>query len=281
MFLLLHGGGHTALSWALVTKELKRHHRVIALDLRGHGFTTVDNEDDLSMATMVEDVVRVLAACGLASAEVVVAGHSMGGALAVHVASDPRVRAVGVVVLDVVEGTAIAALGNMTAVLDHRPNTFPTVQAAIHWSLSSGMLRRVESACISIPPLLRRVEGGGTRGARGLEIVGGVQAMDLGSGGNGGNVGPYTWRTDLKASASHWRGWFEGLSQRFLKCPGRRMLILAGPDRLDKELTIAQMQGKYQLVMLPNAGHCIMEDAPLETAKVMLQFAGRYNFGKS
>lgn len=38
------------------------------------------------------------------------------------------------------------------------------------------------------------------------------------------------------------------------------MLLLAGTDRLDKELTIAQMQGKFQLVLLPSCGHAIQED---------------------
>ena len=42
----------------------------------------------------------------------------------------------------------------------------------------------------------------------------------------------------------HWQGWFEGLSQLFLSIPVPKMLILAGVDRLDKQLTIAQMQGE-------------------------------------
>lgn len=38
-------------------------------------------------------------------------------------------------------------------------------------------------------------------------------------------------------------------------CP--KMLLLAGTDRLDKVLTIGQMQGKFQLAVLPMAGHAI------------------------
>ena len=40
------------------------------------------------------------------------------------------------------------------------------------------------------------------------------------------------------------------------------MLLLAGMDRLDTELTVGQMQGKFQLTVLPKAGHAIHEDAP-------------------
>jgi protein phosphatase methylesterase 1 len=38
--------------------------------------------------------------------------------------------------------------------------------------------------------------------------------------------------------------WFTDLSEKFLGCPASKLLILAGTDRLDKTLTIAQMQGK-------------------------------------
>ena len=51
-----------------------------------------------------------------------------------------------------------------------------------------------------------------------------------------------TWRVDLAASEPHWQGWFQGLSQRFLDAPAAKLLLLAGVDRLDKELTVGQMQ---------------------------------------
>ena len=44
------------------------------------------------------------------------------------------------------------------------------------------------------------------------------------------------------------------------------MLVLAGTDRLDRELMIGQMQGKYQLVVVPDVGHFVHEDAPERTA---------------
>jgi protein phosphatase methylesterase 1 len=40
-------------------------------------------------------------------------------------------------------------------------------------------------------------------------------------------------------------GWFNGLSEKFLTMPNGRLLILAGTERLDKALTIGQMQGTY------------------------------------
>ena len=56
--------------------------------------------------------------------------------------------------------------------------------------------------------------------------------------------GECVWRVDLKETESYWHGWFEGLSKLFLSLPIPKLLILAGIDRLDKDLTIGQMQGK-------------------------------------
>jgi protein phosphatase methylesterase 1 len=50
------------------------------------------------------------------------------------------------------------------------------------------------------------------------------------------------WRTDLLASEPYWREWFLGLSDLFLQCHAMKLLVLAGPDRLDKPLTVAHMQ---------------------------------------
>jgi hypothetical protein len=40
----------------------------------------------------------------------------------------------------------------------------------------------------------------------------------------------------------------------YLAVKAPKVLILAGTDRLDKPLTIGQMQGKFQLVLLPQVG---------------------------
>lgn len=53
----------------------------------------------------------------------------------------------------------------------------------------------------------------------------------------------YVWRIDLAKTEQHWFGWFKGLSAAFLNVPAPKMLLLAGIDRLDRELTVGQMQG--------------------------------------
>lgn len=51
-------------------------------------------------------------------------------------------------------------------------------------------------------------------------------------------------------------------------------------SRLDKDLTIGQMQGKFQLVLMPTAGHAIQEDEPERTAEHVAQFLHRFRIGE-
>jgi hypothetical protein len=53
--------------------------------------------------------------------------------------------------------------------------------------------------------------------------------------------------------------WFTGLSKSFLAVRTARLLILAGADRLDRELMIGQMQGKFQMAVVANVGHMLHE----------------------
>lgn len=86
---------------------------------------------------------------------------------------------------------------------------------------------------------------------------------------------PWVWRTDLAATQPFWEGWFAGLSRKFLDAKGGKLLLLAGTDRLDKELMIGQMQGKYQLQVFPEAGHFVHEDQAEKTAMIIADFYRR------
>ena len=59
------------------------------------------------------------------------------------------------------------------------------------------------------------------------------------------------------------------------------MLLLAGMDRLDTALTVGQMQGKFQLTVMPTAGHAIHEDQPLKVAQNIGTFVIRHKLGKA
>ncbi|KAF0691674.1 Aste57867_17142 [Aphanomyces stellatus] len=250
---LLHGGGHTALTWCLTTAILKNHCRVLAFDFRGHGMSKTRNEGNLSESILVQDTINILNHClsdetsPNSRAPVILVGHSMGGAIAIRVAATNLLQNLtGVVVIDVVEGTALAALSHMQAVLSSRPTHFSSEDEAIQWSLQSGNLRNAESAKVSIPSQVRL-----------------------------SSDGSLVWRTDLFASAQYWTGWFTGISELFLSISAPKVLLLAGTDRLDTALTRGQMQGKFQLLLMYGSGHVIQEDCPEKTANMLLEFCSR------
>ena len=116
-------------------------------------------------------------------------------------------------------------------------------------SIRSRTIRNNTSARISVPPLLRHDPANESH--------------------------QWTWRTDLAATQPYWEGWFAGLSRKFLDAKGGKLLLLAGTDRLDKELMIGQMQGKYQLQVLPEAGHFLHEDQAEKTAMLVADFYRR------
>jgi len=51
-----------------------------------------------------------------------------------------------------------------------------------------------------------------------------------------------------------------------------KILLLAGAERMDKELTIAHMQGRFRLKVIYDVGHSIQEDNWKETGKICYEF---------
>lgn len=253
--LFLHGGGHCALSWALVAEKLRHRCPVIAFDARGHGNSVADDDTDLSADTQIADAAELVRTFfnqqGMNIPRIAVIGHSMGGAIAVRLAASKQLnKIVGLVVIDVVEGTAMSALPYMVSWLRARPASFATVEKAVRYVTKAGHVRSTESARLSVPPQL-------------------VRATDKDR---------WVWRTDLEQSEQYWKGWFQGLSSTFLSVDVPKMLVLASVDRLDKDLMIAQMQGKFQNILIPTAGHAVHEDQPDQTAKVINDYLERNLF---
>ncbi|TMW59490.1 hypothetical protein Poli38472_004559 [Pythium oligandrum] len=251
---LLHGGGYSSMTWCLLVPMLKEHFTLHALDFRGHGMTQTSDDQDLSISTLVQDVVDVLARIlpeseeGGQKTQTVIAGHSLGGAVAVRVAATEKVSSlVGVMVIDVVEGTAVASLDHMHRILSKRPSVFSSPEQAVHWALQSGTVRNAEAAAVSIPSQLTE----------------------------GDHHGTYKWRTDLASSAPYWKDWFLGLSEQFLSLKAAKVLVLAGSDRLDTALMRGQMMGKFELRLLYGSGHAIQEDCPDQLAQALVDFCGR------
>ncbi|WEW58780.1 Protein phosphatase methylesterase 1 [Emydomyces testavorans] len=272
LFVTHHGAGSSGLSFAACAQEIRKilpTAGILSIDARSHGRTTlsqghqsgaanteIQTELDLSLETLSRDLVYVMNQTKVkmnwdAVPPLVLVGHSLGGAVVADVAKKGELgsNVLAYAVLDVVEGSAMDALQSMETYLSTRPSSFPSLSAGITWHLRSRTIRNSTSARISVPGLLREDPSDTSR--------------------------PWKWSTDLAATKPFWENWFIGLSQKFLEARGGKLLLLAGTDRLDKELIIGQMQGKYQLQVFPEAGHFIHEDQPVKTAQILVDFYKR------
>lgn len=233
LFVTHHGGGSCGLSFAVVSSEIRKRlpsAGILSLDMRGHGLTATPPGAglDMSLSTLGSDLYSVIMMTKARMSwpelpPILLVGHSVGGAVVTDLARTGRLGAalLGYAVLDVVEGSAIDALQSMQTYLSTRPTGFPTLQSGIDWHVRSRTIRNAVSARTSVPGLLVRDEAAGDP-AR-----------------------PWRWRTDLAATQPFWEDWFVGLSRKFLEAKGGKLLLLAGTDRLDTELTIGQMQGEH------------------------------------
>ncbi|OAP01138.1 hypothetical protein AXX17_AT4G11270 [Arabidopsis thaliana] len=128
---------------------------------------------------------------------------------------------------------------------------FPSIEKAIEYSVRGGSLRNIDSARVSIPTTLKYDD----------------------------SKHCYVYRTRLEETEQYWKGWYDGLSEKFLSSPVPKLLLLAGTDRLDRTLTIGQMQGKFQMIVVKHTGHAIQEDVPEEFANLVLNFISRNRIG--
>lgn len=261
LFVCHHGAGTSGLSFAVCAQHIRSklpEAGILSLEARAHGsvITKPDSTEevvDFSIETLASDALTMI---NLTKEHMhwptlpptILVGHSLGGAIVTSLAASNALgpNLIGFVVLDVVEGSALEALGHMRTYLSSRPGLFKSQDEAITWHTRSRTIRSQESADVSVPSLLTQLPSG-----------------------------KYAWRTDLASTAPWWEGWFKGMSEKFLRGRGAKMLILAGTDRLDRELMIGQMQGKFQLVVLPEAGHFVQEDVPERTAELLVEFFKR------
>ena len=254
----LHGAGHSGLSFAPLAL-VNKNYRIISFDFRGHGFNTQTPSNDLSEKTLISDTIEVLNHVHekYPDENLILIGHSMGGSIATKTCcqilkeeekyKELYKKMQGLMVIDVVEGTAMDALPFMENIVNNRPERFNSIQKGIEYMYKSGTIKNIDSARISVPPLLKEdVNKNGTK--------------------------TYVFKTNLMESKPFWNEWFIGLTKAFLSCNIPKTLMLAGIERMDKDLTIAQMQGKYKLSILRNVGHIMHEDKPDEVMKVIKDF---------
>ena len=195
---------------------------------------------------------------------IVLIGHSMGGAIATHTMHAARVRlddmveVVGLVVVDVVEGTALASLPHMEDFIKKIPTDFKTVDDGIEYVCNT----------------MLQVNGRASRETIKASVYSRLRFCH--------NDKVYRWRTNLIDTQPYWHGWYKDMSLHFLgngdgnegksRNIVKKLLVVAGMDRLDTPLTIAHMQGKFQYKNVPNSGHVIHEENPHVFFDLLMNF---------
>ncbi|MCB1039781.1 MAG: alpha/beta hydrolase [Acidimicrobiales bacterium] len=93
----VHGGAAHAHWWTHIAATFSREHRVVAIDLSGHGDS--DHRDAYSLEQWAAEVVAVAADAGIDGPPVII-GHSMGGFVTIATAAIHPDAPAAVVVLD-------------------------------------------------------------------------------------------------------------------------------------------------------------------------------------
>lgn len=294
LFVTHHGAGSSGLSFALLAKSIRAilpNAGILSIDARGHGETGSRQLSkgehaplhtsslppsteplDFSLEALTSDLIYIIketrkVMCWSSLPPIILIGHSLGGSVVTSVAASDALGSslLGYAVLDIVERTAIESLASMAGYLKTRPTSFPTLEAGIEWHIRSGGLKNLESARVSVPPLLTPEP----------PLPSHSSPTSTSASGQNSHPQRYTWHTDLSSTSPFWNNWFTGLSVRFLSAKGGKLLLLAGTERLDTEMMIGQMQGKYALQIFPEAGHFLHEDQPEKTAQAVVEFYRR------
>ena len=277
--LLLHGANYSAAVFRFLLPLLRAHFFVVAYDARGHGASAASARHDadsaaaLSAGALTDDCLAVVAHVARhflqPGAPLVLGGHSLGAAIALRATRQwgPHLPPLAAVtIFDFVEG---AARDDDNAALAARmPHGFGSLDDAIEWATSEGVLRLRSVAAAVLPSTLRPV----------LPPEAAAWPPDLAVFPRGAPPA-LRWVASelLRADPTVWRACFEGCNAAFLALPCPQLLLLAGgADRMvDPDMIVAQMQGKYTLKVIAASGHVVMADAPDKVAAEVFSFCSR------
>ncbi len=108
---LAHGGGQTRHSWGATAAVLASNgHRVVSIDLRGHGDSAWDRDGDYSMGAYRDDALAVVEWIGEPTAWV---GASLGGMTGLHAVDAAPDRFSSLVLVDITPRPAAAGVSRI------------------------------------------------------------------------------------------------------------------------------------------------------------------------
>jgi pimeloyl-ACP methyl ester carboxylesterase len=161
LLVLVHGITENRHSWDPLTADLARDHRVLRVDLRGHGESP--KGDDYSIATLADDVAAVVAEVDPGGPPPLLVGHSLGGMVVTAYAAAHDVR--GAVNVDQSLDLAPLQVGVQAQAENLRGEAFPAVISALfdsmrgtisdaEWARLNGLRRPDQAVVLAIWSLL-------------------------------------------------------------------------------------------------------------------------------
>ncbi len=248
VLLLLHGTGAATHSWRDLLPLLAERFTVIAPDLPGHGFTEAPAARRLSLPGMARDLRALLWTLGQEPA--VAVGHSAGAAIALRMSLDGQLHPRAVVGLNAALLPLGGVAGQMFSPLARMLTGLPLLPDLFAW--------RARGAG-TVEKLLR--DTGSRLDARGVALYGRVVREP-------GHVAA------ALGMMAHWD--LQPLVRDLPRLAPKLLLITGAGDRTiapaDSERVRAMVPGA-SLATLPGLGHLAHEEAPAETARLILDFA--------
>lgn len=134
--LLIHGMRGRAALWAGVARELSKEFRVVAMDVRGHGWSGRPADGAYDRLSLAEDAIAVLDALDLEQASV--AGHSLGGWIGITLAAEFPQRVRRLVIEDINLDGNPTAEADWTKQAATARRSFATREEGLDWLRAGG-----------------------------------------------------------------------------------------------------------------------------------------------
>ena len=246
--LLLHGTGAATHSWRGLAPLLAQHHRVVAPDLPGHGFTDPLPARRLSLPGMAGAVADLAEHLLLAPA--VAVGHSAGAAILARMCLDRRIG----------PGLLVALNGALTPFPGAASFLFPSLARAL---FLNPITPKIFAWSADRPAVRRLIDGTGSRlDAQGLDLY---RRLFCRAGHVSGALGMMA-NWDLPA-----------LDRDLPRLSTRTLLIVGGDDRAIRPDTAFALRDRLpnaRVELMRGLGHLAHEEAPERVAEIIRADAG-------
>ncbi|HSE40433.1 MAG TPA: alpha/beta hydrolase [Acidobacteriota bacterium] len=235
--IFIHGPGSSSRDWYSVGPELLDSYRVIAMDLRGHGQSSIP-ECCFTLDDYERDVIALMDALKINDA--IIVGHSMGGFIAERIAIDFPTR---------VQKLILVSSSDKGIDNDKYDRLYGTAQTQKGLS-DPAVLKKWNDTITVLPiPDVMRTKSDNERAA----------------------TPPTVWKGDLKSILS------EDNSGKLSAIKAPTLILWGEQDQVfvkeDQDRLRAEIQGA-EFKSYPTAGHTVQWELPAEVAKDIRTFIG-------